>query len=318
LNLATGVVEAVVAVGDRPSGVGITPDGTQAVVANLDSTFASVIDLASFTVTNVPISTRGSEVAIAPDGSYAYVAVVASGDGVWRIDLSSLTTAGPKLVTGNMGSVGFLFTQSSGLALSPDGGTLAVCGSFDDRVTLIDTASWSVAANVAVGDFPTRALFSGDGATVWVSNRDSDSVSVVSNVGGASRVTGTIAVGDFPFELAASGDERFLYVGNVSDDSIGVICLARGAMVETIPVSGGPQGLVVDGNCLYVTSGTFGAGFFFIVQEGVLDVVDLVSRRVVDSLATGLPPGEIGFSAAVRKLWVPSPFGDGLTAVTVD
>jgi DNA-binding beta-propeller fold protein YncE len=97
--------------------VAITPDGTKAVVANLDSTFASVIDLATATTTNVPISRRGSQVEISPDGQYAYIPVVADGDGVWRIDLDTLSVEGfPRSSTGNMGGVGYSYGQSSGIA----------------------------------------------------------------------------------------------------------------------------------------------------------------------------------------------------------
>ena len=82
IDTASGTVLGTAPVGERPNGVAITPDGTKAVVANLDSTFASVIDIASATTTNIPISRRAGEVEISPDGRYAYLAVVASGDGV--------------------------------------------------------------------------------------------------------------------------------------------------------------------------------------------------------------------------------------------
>ena len=144
INLRTRTVEAIVDVGDRPAEVEITPDGTKAVVANLDSSFVSVIDLQNHAVTNINISTRASQVEISPDGKYAYVAVVASGDGVWRINLNTLSVEGGRIYTGNMGSVGFMFWQTSGLTLSHDGLTLVTCDSFDDTITLIDTAAWAM------------------------------------------------------------------------------------------------------------------------------------------------------------------------------
>lgn len=53
-------VIAQVDAGARPDAIGITPDGSHAVVANGDSFFATVIDLGTNTATNVPMGRRGS------------------------------------------------------------------------------------------------------------------------------------------------------------------------------------------------------------------------------------------------------------------
>ena len=85
--------------------------GKTAVVANLDSPFVTVIDLASATTTNVTTSTRNSEVVISPDGQYAYVSVVTS-DGVWRVDLNALATSGGKLPAGSADRFGPIFERA--------------------------------------------------------------------------------------------------------------------------------------------------------------------------------------------------------------
>ena len=203
-DAASGAVLAIVPVGLRPADVEITHDGSKAVVANLDSTFDSVIDLATYAVSSVPISTRGSEVELSPDGHYAYVAVVSSGDGVWRIDLNTLAVAGSKLATADMGSTGFVFNQASGMTLSHDGRTLVVCGSFTNAITLIDTLNWVVYATVPVGTFPVEVAFSADDTRLYVSNKNANTLSVVNNAGAGSAVIGTISVGTPPYELAVA------------------------------------------------------------------------------------------------------------------
>jgi YVTN family beta-propeller protein len=314
-------VEAIVDVGDRPSEVEITPDGTKAVVANLDSNFASVIDLGTHAVTDITISRRAGQVEISPDGTYAYLAVVADGDGVWRIDLNTLSVAGPKRLTGNMGGVLYAFNQSSGLTLSHDGATLVTCNSFDDTITVLDTAAWSVVATVPVGDFPTRAVFAADDSGIWVANRDGDTITVVDNTPGFP-VTGTIAVGQQPYEMVVNAAGTELWVSNFQDSNVGVVDLASGVMLRTTPVPNAPAGLGYDGtrNELYVASGTWsvtlGPGpVFSFAQAGELSVIDAVSGSVTDQLDTGLPPAMLAYAPSTGTIAVPSPLGDGLSLI---
>ncbi len=323
LDAATGNVLAVVPVGARPADVEITPDRSKAVVANLDSTFASVIDLSTYAVTNVPISTRGSEVDISPDGVYAYVAVVSNGDGVWRIHLPTATVAGAKLATGDMGSIFYLFQQASGMTLSPDGATLAVCGSFTNNVTLIDTASWTVAANVPVGTFPVRAAFSADSQTVYVANKNVNTISELRNTG-TWGVVRTIPVGAQPFEMAVDSPGQRLYVANAQSQNVGVVDLVTGTMTSTIAVPNAPQALSLapGGACLFCASGTWsvtlGPGpVISIARSGAITRIDTASAGVVQTIATGLPPATMEFDAGGTRGLVPSPMWDGVTRVSL-
>jgi YVTN family beta-propeller protein len=324
IDVASGNVLAVVPVGARPADVEITPDGSLAVVANLDSTFASVIDLSTFGVTNVPISTRGSEVEISPDGQYAYVAVVASGDGVWRIDLSTLSVAGAKLASGDMGGIFYLFNQSSGLQLSHDGQTLAVCGSFTDNVTLIDTASWSVLANVPVGDFPVRAAFAPDDAEIYVTNKNPGTLSVVTNAGAGSTVSATIAVGAQPFEMAVAPDGSELYVGRTQSPSVGIVDLGSNTLSSTVALPNTPQGLELSpsGSCLYVASGTWSVALgpgpkVAFSQDGEVSVIDTATNGIVQTLDTGLPPSALVLDASAAVGLVTSPMSDQLVRLDI-
>lgn len=314
IDLENEVITGVVPVGERPGGVAITPDGATAVVANLDSTFATVIDLAGATSSNVNISRRGSRVAISPDAQYAYVPVVANGDGVWRINLGTLSADGPRIPTGDMGGIGFVFDRSSGMTLSHDGATLVTCGSFTDDVSIIDTAAWVEVARVPVGEFPVRAIFSPADSMLYVSNRNDDSVSVVANASAGSSLIDTIPVGDSPFELAIDPMGAMLYVGNYDDRSISIIDTASHNVVDTIalPQTGGagqPVGLHVspDGSQLYVAAN--GADFH---------VIDTATRSIVATLNTGLAPAMLAFNDATACGHMPSPHGeDGLSIVCV-
>jgi len=313
IDLLTASISDVVPTGERPGGVALTPDGGTAVVANLDSSFATVIDLVTGTPTNVDISRRGSAVVISPDGQYAYIPVVADGDGVWRIDLNTMSVDGGKIFTGNMGGVGYVFDTASGIALSHDGATLVTCGSFDNDVSIIDTATWTELARVSVGAFPTRAAFAPNDATIYVSNKNNDTVSLVSNAAGASAVTDTISVGDQPFELTTNPSGTTLYVANFNARTISVIDLSGNTVTNTIvlPQPGGvgqPVGLhaTLDGTRLYVAAN--GADYH---------EIDTATLTITETLNTGLAPTMLCYSEANQAGYMPSPLGgDGISIVS--
>ncbi|MEW6074044.1 MAG: YncE family protein [Planctomycetota bacterium] len=322
VDVATGVVVAAVPVGERPAEVAITPDGDQAVVANLDSYFASILDLQTHAVTDVAIGRRASQVEISPDGHYAYLCVVADGDGVWRIDLDTLSVAGAKIPTANMGGIYFLFSQTSGMTLSHDGTTLVVCGSYSNVISLIDTTTWSLVKGVAVGSFPVRAIFSADDARIYVTCKDDDTVREVSNAGAGSTVLRTIAVGDTPFEMALSPDGAKLYVLANVDETVDVVDLATGLVTKSIALPSPPQALHLDerGRVLTVAGGTciitVGPGpMYSVSMDGDVAVIDARTETLAYVLATGQPPAMLAFDPAGRLGAIPVPFADGLLTI---
>jgi YVTN family beta-propeller protein len=325
VDLTTKTVTATLDVGDRPAGVEITPDSTTAVVANLDSYFVSVIDIASHTVTNVPLGRRGSEVEVSPDGQYAYVAVVADGDGVYRINLDTLSVEGAKLPSGNMGNIYYMYNQASGMTLSHDGNTLVVCGSYDDVLTIINTVSWSVVKDLSMVDFPVRAIFSADDSTIFVSNKNNDLVAIVDNAGSDSAITGTVDVGDMPYEMAVSPDGQTLYVINGNSNNIAVVDVSARVMTSTISTGdNAAQGLALDaaGEHLYAATGSFsvtvGPGPAFNIDvAGEFLVIDTATNTVTDQVDTQLPAGMLVFNEATARALAPSPFIDGLMLFSV-
>ncbi|MCK4871837.1 MAG: hypothetical protein KAS72_03835 [Phycisphaerales bacterium] len=324
IDVATQTINGFGATGERPAEVAITPDGAKAVVANLDSYFATVIDMTTFADTTISIGRRASQVEISPDGQYAYIAVVADGDGVYRIDLNTLSLAGSKLITGNMGGIGYYYSQTSGMTLSHDGLTLIVCGSFDDTISIIDTVTWSVVKTLTVGDFPVRAMFSADDSLVYVSNKYDDTISVVSNAGAGSVVTATIAVGDQPFDMQLAPDGLTLYVFNYGDQAIGVVDTATSTQTGTIGLPNYGSGMYLDplGETLYVATGTSTATFggsvgFVMTHEGELNIIDTATSTIIEQIDTTVSPAMLVFNATGTVGAIPSPTPDGITLITI-
>jgi YVTN family beta-propeller protein len=223
---------------------------------------------------------------LSPDGTYAYIAVVTN-DGVWRVNLDTLSVEGAKLPVGEMGGAGYTGNQFSGIALSNDGRTLVACNSFDDTITVIDTQAWAVVATVNVGDFPTAAVFSPDDSRVYITNRSDETVSVVSNAGGGSAEIGTIGVGAYPYRAVPNADGSKLYVMNTSDDSISVIDTGSMSVASTIAVSETPVGILFDaaGGRVLVAIGTASASSNGeLTQAGELAIIDAATDSVVETV----------------------------------
>jgi YVTN family beta-propeller protein len=70
----------------------------------------------------------------------------------------------------------------------------------DDTVSVIDTASNTVIATVAVGSTPSGVAITPDGAFAYVANAGSDNVSVIDTASNAA--TATLTVGSFPNDVA--------------------------------------------------------------------------------------------------------------------
>lgn len=332
VNPTTGELLGVVPVGDRPSGVAITPDGSRAVVANLDSTFATVIDLNTLATTDVTISTRGSEVAISPDGQFAYVAVVSGGDGVWRIDLNTLTTSGGKLLTGNMGGVGGSYSQSSGIALSPDGSTLVVCGSFDDVLTLVDTATWTVSATVPAAQFPVRATFVPGTGRFLVTLRNSQELAVFDLIAGGANEVGRVSLGFSPFEFVTDPAGLFAYGGEgFPNNELQVIDLTALTVTSSTPLPGAPITVnydaadgAVDVLCSTASTTIGGSVGFAITEAGQWVRVDGTTHQIVGQTETGFAGSDLDSngdrlaSTAIRRdLVLSAPQGAPLQADTL-
>ncbi len=322
LNPYTGVVSAWVTVDRRPGEVRITPDGAKAVVTSRDGTNLSIITLATGAKVDVPISTRADQLEISPDGQFAYAAVVTA-DGVWRVNLNTAAVQGPKLATGDMGSVGYMAQQFSGLALSPSGNALITCNSFSNSISIIDTATWSIVKTLTIGTFPTRASFSADGSKIYITNRDSDTVSVVSNAGAASALLATIPVGDGPFLTAATPSGSKLYVVNWNANTIGVVNLTTNTQVSTIPIPAGQSvdGLKMspDGTRVYVTYGqgslSFGLGGYTRTQTGSLAVINTATDSIIQTIPTANFGVQLALSANGYVGAIAQPWGDGVSII---
>jgi len=323
VDTQTNTVIGIAPVGQRPHAVAITPDGTKAVVGNLDSPFATVIDLSDASSTNVSISNRAGSVVISPDGQYAYVGVLASGDGVWRIDLDTMAASGGRIFTSNMGGVGYSFGQNSEIALSNDGSRLAVAGSFDNTVTFIDTDNWSLIGDLPAGDFPTTVSFSPDDARIYATNLNSNSITVYDNTGAVPVFLRTISVGISPWHAIDDG-QGSLWVNIWGNNRVRAYDIVTGSPQGTVSFDTPVLGLSFDASSNTIRAAHGNVGLTIGGEDGYLhDEFGTITMIDVATLATtdfdlGVGPTALGSSADGTVLAVAAPLGDGVAILNLN
>jgi YVTN family beta-propeller protein len=221
----------------------------------------------------------------------------------------------------------------AGLAVSPDGSRLYVCGNLSNTLVEIDLASGRVRRSFDVGVAPYDVVLAGD--TAYVSNwggrrpRPGDltgpagrgtevkvdpvrhvasegSVTVLDLVAG--RVRGEIVAGLHASALAVAPDGRHVVCANAASDTLSVIDTRTNAVVETIWVKPSPADLFgaqpnalafdPSGRRLYVANGTQNA-----VAVVAFDPVDRESR-LQGLVPVGWFPGAIVYDGRRRTLHV--------------
>ena len=132
--------------------------------------------------------------------------------------------------------------------------TAYVAGAAASFVSVIDTVTNAVAANISVGTAPAQVAIPRDGSRVYVTNTGSNSVSVIDR--SALSVATTISLGARPSSIAVSPGGDWLYVLDATG-VVEVIDTRSNAIVASVTVGGADGTIAVtpDGARLYVASG---------------------------------------------------------------
>jgi YVTN family beta-propeller protein len=169
IDLHSYQVDQVIAVGETPKYLALTPDGTRLLVSNWCSFDLSIIDTATAKeIARTKIGRYPRGIAITADSTTAYVAAmgtkqlakidVATGTRTWMPPIGS----GPRHVV-----------------LSPDGTTLYVTLNAEGVVAKVDRVSGKVIGRARTGQAPRSMAVSPDGTALFIVNYESDTVSKV-------------------------------------------------------------------------------------------------------------------------------------------
>lgn len=268
VDLATNTVVKVIPVGDGPTGVDVSPNGTRAYVVNQSAGTMSVIDTASDTVVaTVTVGDNPRAVSVTPDGTRAWV--VRNG-GISVVDTATDTVVG----TGPA-----LSSFSPAVAFSPNGAR--AYGATDNTMVVVDTATLAVVATRPIGFIPTSVEVSPDGSRVFVSGY------------GDVRVFDTatnhqVGLFDPPREVTdavlSPGGTR-LYITQYQPGAVIVLDAATLAVIGTVPLQNHPWTIDVSptGDRVYVGVGP-------VVSEGLV-VIGTATSSVIGLVPMSTPSG---------------------------
>jgi len=171
---------------------------------------------------------------------------------------------------------------------------------------VIDTATNAVIATIPVESLPHGVAIDPAGARVYVTNSESDSVSVIDTA--TNTVVARVPVGNYPAGILVNPSGTRVYVANTYGNSVSVIDTATHAVKATLPAGSGAGGIAIDpaGTRMCVINS----------QNNSVSVVDAASETLLDMVPVGSHPIGIGRFIAESPAGAPRPLlvekaGDG-------
>jgi YVTN family beta-propeller protein len=127
------------------------------------------------------------------------------------------------------------------VAADPATGTVYVTNVVDNTVSVIDEATGTITATIAVDSGPDALAADPGTGTVYVANDTilDGTVSVIDTA--TDTITATIGVGSGPDALAVDPVTHTIYVANVSDNTVSVISAARTPTALTARIGLSPR-----------------------------------------------------------------------------
>jgi len=286
-------VVATIAVGTRPRGVKVTPDGKTVFVALSGSPKCppsmpdeeceklkvdkskdgiAVIDAATREVTKViPGGSDPEAFDISADGKLLYVSNEDAGT-------ASIVEIGPGTVRATVPTG----REPEGVTVSPDGKTVWITGETDHDLTLLDAETGMKATSVKVGLRPRSVGFLPNATRAYSTNEADGTLSVVDVA--SRKVIGSIKLpGEAkPMGIAVTPDGKTIYVSTGRGGQVVAVDAATDAVKGSVAVGKRPWGIALtpDGKKLYSANG----------PSNDVSVVDLESLTVTKTIPAGGVP----------------------------
>ena len=285
-------VLATVALGKRPRGIQVSPDGSQILVALSGSPIAGpgvdesslppadksadgigVIDAATLKLSRIIRGVSDPEqFVVSPDGRRIYVSSEDTGKLV-IIDIASGATIAALPVGG----------QPEGVGITRDGHFAYVASEEDNQISIIDTRRAQLVKQLKVGQRPRAIAFSPDGRRAYVTGENDGTVSFVDtvsySVAGTTHLTGELVR---PMGIRTSADGGRIYITTGRGRTLVAIDAATRQQIHSVVVGKRPWGLAVspDGKRLFTANG----------PSNDVSVVDAESFAVIATIPAGMQP----------------------------
>ncbi|HEX6283273.1 MAG TPA: cytochrome D1 domain-containing protein [Pyrinomonadaceae bacterium] len=165
----------------------------------------------------------------------------------------------------------------------------------DGGVTVIDTTTLKVAAQMSTGPGDHEIVISSDGRLAFVSNSGGETVSVI-DIHKLAKLD-DIKVGPGPAAMGVSELSKAIYVASENDGSVTVIDERSRQVIARMKTKPGARSI------RFAPGGRY--GFVLNTKESTVNIFDAASNRMLHEVTVGNAPDQIIFSdtfAFVRSL----------------
>ncbi len=345
-NVSSGAIIGKIAVGQTPTGLAVSPNGSQVWVADTSvyslensggqsgGSVSVVATRTNHVVANISLPGGPIDVAFSPNGLTAYATVngVLSGGYVAVMNTSTFKVVAKLTPTFNATSVAPNMTTS---LVSPSS-TQAPTTTQVPSTTYLPTPNLSecLSSDSASCWHPTSVAVNPNGSQVWVSEAyavpylpislpgstySSDYVYVFNTAN--NEEIASIKVGDGAFFMAMSKDGKYIYVANKVSCSIDEISTATFEVVYSLHapvVDGCPYGIAASttDSVAYTVTGndrTVNMG-----QQGdMLEMVNFITGKVTALRSVGSDPVTVTLSPAGDSMYIADAQLPVVTAISI-
>src|SRR5574337_528575 len=170
IEAATGKKVAMIPVGEAPTKIGISPDGSHAYVPSERSNTVAMLNLSlNVVAAELPMAVRPYAAEISPDGKYLLVSSPES-NSVTVFDAATQQSL-RRIPVGN---------DPHYVLFGPGGAFAYILNRGSDSLSVIQMANLQVVATIPVGKEPSDADITPSGHYIYVTNMGSGDVSVIS------------------------------------------------------------------------------------------------------------------------------------------
>ena len=191
-----------------------------------------------------------------------------------------------------------------GIAYDPLNSEMYVIDFASDSVSVINTSTDTVIANVVVGFGPSDIVLDPDNSDVYVVDTNSNNVVAISTVD--NTLVSSISVGEEPRGIAYDPLNGELYVSNSGSNTVSVINASSNTVISTIEVGAEPTRLAYDpmNSEVYVVNSGSSAE-----SSNIVSVINTTSNKVVENISVGLNPSSITVDTKNGDIFVAAEFG---------